>query len=210
MQGTVIGNWLATTFPKELCAITPEQMPANSHWQSDNTRVCDHTCREKMQASIMDDILRGDGKVTAANLPRFDWDCMECPTCKGRTRNSGDGKRIDTGRGYYGLHFSDPNYNPWNAKLEQCDDTFTKEEDIGKTFRQLKEEGKIIDLDLIRTWYKDSSKHSTDRHTQPHIDGACGISCVYKIANAIGITLEKVHGSSKLDVYVIRAYNPKG
>src|SRR5688572_29197131 len=33
MRGTVIGNWLAATFPNELRAIKEKDMPAHQHWE---------------------------------------------------------------------------------------------------------------------------------------------------------------------------------
>ena len=139
----------------------------------------------------------------------FPDDVFTCPKCGGSTRGSGNGKKVDTGRYFYGLRFYDPNYDVLTAKLERCDNTFTKPEDVGKTFRQLQKEGKIVDLDILRGWYKQTSPYATARHTQPIIDGACGESSVLRILNAIGLTLEKIHDSRKLDIYVIREHKTK-
>ncbi len=113
---------------------------------------------------------------------------------------------VNDGRYFYGLCFVDPNYDVLNAKLEHSDGTFTTKEDEGKTFRELKDAGKIVDLDILRTAYKETSKHATKRHTIPHIDGACGVSSVLQILNAIGLSLNKVCDKKNLDVYVIEEY----
>lgn len=213
MRGTVIGNWIAATFPKELCAIRPDKMPKHSHWQSDGTRVCDGACKEAAEKRFMENIISKNedaDKIERETLPRLDRDCFECPACKGPTCDSRDGKTVDDGHFLYGLRFYDPNYNVLNAKLEKCDGTFTKPEDEGKTLGELQKAGKIVDLDIIRGWYKQTAPHSSARHTVPTIDGACGISSVMEILNATGLTLEKVHDSSKLDIYVIREFKPNG
>lgn len=152
MRGTVIGNWIATTFVKELCSLKSSDMPKQSHYN-----------HEKKES-------------------------------------------VDEGRYFYGLKFYDPNYNVLDAKLEKCDGTFTDKNDVGKTFKQLKEEGKIVDLDIYRTWYSRTNHIATKRHTQPTIDGACGESSVMNILHAIGLDLERVHDSKKLDIYIIKEY----
>lgn len=145
MRGTVIGDWIASTFPNELRALKPEDMPQGY---------------------------------------------------------KGDEQQL------YGLRFYDPNYNAANAILEHADGTFTKPEDVGKTLGELHKAGKIVDLEAIRASYKQSSPHATERHTMPTIDGACGESSVMRILNAIGLTLDRVHDGSKLDIYVIREHIP--
>lgn len=208
MRGAVIGNWIAATFRKELCALTPDMMPADSHWENERARVCAGDCKDKWKAAHRAAIL----DHPEGGLPqqvKLKEDCFECPTCKGPTHASRDGKRVDDGHCFYGLRFYDPNYDALNAVLERADDTFTKPEDVGKTFRQLQQEGKLVDLDILHGWYKATSRHATERHTAPTIDGACGESSVLNILNAIGLCLEKVHSSSKLDVYVIREFTPR-
>lgn len=203
MTGTVIGNWLAYTFPNELRKLKEQDMPEHSHWQPERARVCDGKCKEeylnKLSAAI----------EAAAEHPdevKLADDCYECPTCKGNTRPSLDGKTVSTGRYFYGLKFYDPHYDVLDEKLDRCDDTFTKPEDVGKTFRQLKKEGKLVDLDILRRWYNNTSKFAFKRKNIPTIDGACGFSSVLTIANAIGITLRKVSDTKKLDVFVIERY----
>lgn len=195
MRGTVIGNWIAATFPKELRALRSEDMPAQSHWEPERARFCAGVCAALRAITL-------EPKPEQVKLPD---DCFTCPTCGGETHASRDGKRIDDGRYFYGLRFYDPNYDALAGKLERADGTFTKPEDVGKTFRQLKAEGKFVDLDLMRSAYKQTSPHATARHTQPTIDGACGESSVRDILKAIGLELRKVVSSSKLDVYTIEA-----
>lgn len=202
MRGTVIGHWIAATFPNELRAIKPEQMQEDSHWEANQNprRICyDRACIAKRTVEYQDD----DKHF------HFPPETKECPYCHQETvPDNRDGKRVSDGRRLYGLVFSDPKYNPWDAKLERADGTFTDEKDIGKTLGQLKEEGKIVDLDAIRAWYKQTSPHATERHTRPSIDGACGESSVRKILEVIGLTLRKVADTSKLDVYIIEEYKP--
>lgn len=202
MKGTSLGNWAERAFSAELLKLKPAQMPEQSHWQPEYTRFCVGKCRELAEINAAAEAMHDNDDTV--QLPPLPEDCYECPTCKGATRQSRDGKRIDDGRYFYGLRFHDPNYDPLAAKLEHCDDTFTKPEDVGKTFRQLQKEGKIVDLDVLRTWYKASSPHATRRHTVPLIDGACGFSSVETILKAIGFELEYVSGHSRDDTYILR------
>lgn len=204
MRGTVIGNWVAATFPNELLALKPEDMPANSHWQPERARQCAGKCRDEWQEAHTKAII--EEKPEPAELPKLSEDTWECPACGGSTHASRDGKTVDDGRYFYGLRFYDPHFDVLNAKLERADEIFTKAEDVGKTFRELQKEGKIVDLDVLRSWYKQTSPHATERHTVPTIDGACGVSSVMNILNAIGLTLDKVHDSKKLDIYIIREH----
>lgn len=203
MQGTNLGNYIASHYAERLLALDPNKMPPNSHWEPERARECAGACWEKWNEALMgrlSDAVKEPGELPL--LPKLPEDCWECPTCKGKTRASRDGKTIDDGRYFYGLRFVDPKYNPLDAILERCDDTFTKPEDVGKTFRQLQKEGKIVDLDVIRAWYSSTSPHPSKRHCVPTIDGACGMSSVQKIANAIGLTFEHVPVRSKnLTIY---------
>lgn len=81
--------------------------------------------------------------------------------------------------------------------MQRADGTFTKDEDVGKTLRQLKKEGKLVDLDTVRAWYAATSKFPTKRHRVPSIDGACGKSSVETIINTIGLTMQWLPGSDK-------------
>lgn len=206
MKGTSLGSWVARAFTAELLKLKSKDMPEQSHWQPDYQRICDGDCRVDYQDRLIraNSATKNGFPITATPLPKLPEDCYECPTCKGPTRQSQDGSRIDDGRYFYGLRFHDPNYDPLSAKLERCDDTFTTPEDVGKTFRQLQKEGKIVNLDVLRTWYKASSPHATKRHVIPRIDGACGFSSVQTILKAIGYDLEHVSGHSRDDTYILR------
>jgi hypothetical protein len=124
MRGTVLGNWIAATFPKELCALRS------------------------------------------------------------------DGKRIDDGRSFYGLRFYDPNYDPGKAVVgKDCSDrTLVKpdESSEGKTVEQVEAEGVSFGLERLQAFYGATAPHSTERHTRPTIDGACGESSVMEILRASG------------------------
>lgn len=196
MRGTVLGNFLTWAFPDELRAIPLEAMPMQSHWQraENPRRLCTNT-------SCI--IATPDGEVY---LPAG---AETCPRCGAETRiDHHDGQTIQDGRSLYGLRFHDPHYNANLARLERADGTFTEAGDIGKTLGELREAGKLVDLDLIRAHYKASSPVATATHTIPSIDGACGESSVRQIAETIGITWERVHDSKKLDVYLIREHTP--
>lgn len=200
MKGTCLGNFIAHAYADRLLALKPQDMPAQSHWEAERARQCDGDCKKELQDKIVEAI--AFGRPADMDLDKLPEDCFECPKCGGPTRQSREGKRIDDGRYFYGLRFYDPNYDPTTAKLEYSDGTFTKPEDVGKTFKQLQSEGKCVDLDIIRHAHKETSPHGTARHTVPAIDGACGFSSVEQIAKAIGLSLEWVKvRSSKLELY---------
>lgn len=211
MRGTVVGNWIAATFPKELCALKESEMPENSHWQPERARVCDGLCKKTNEDAFLASVI-SEGETKRPELPKLPEDCYECPTCKGPTRQSREGKRIDDGRSFYGLRFFDPNYDPGKAVIGQdCSDRTLTKGDVGskgKTVEEAEAAGNSFGLERLQAAYKATAPHATDRHTIPSIDGACGISCVLKILNAIGLCLRQVHDSSKLDVYTIEEVKP--
>ena len=114
-------------------------------------------------------------------------------------------------RYFYGLTFHDPNYNPGKAVIgRDCNDCTLTKGDIGSKGRTVEEaeaNGNSFGLERLQAVYKASSKTPTRKHTVPRIDGACGESSVLRILNAIGLSLRKVHATSKLDVYVIEKIN---
>lgn len=205
MRGTVIGNWITQIFAEDLKKLKPEQMEKHSCWEYERAMVCRDKCESEYQAKVNDAIMadKTSEEIKAITQVKLPEDCWECPTCKGRTGPSREGKTIDQGRYFYGLRFYDPKYDVLNEKLERCDDLFTKPEDVGKTFRQLKKEGKIVDLDILRKFHSNTSTYAKTRRHLPTIDGACGESSVMRILNAIGLSLHKVHDSKKLDVYEV-------
>lgn len=226
MRGTVLGRFLGLVFAPELVALKPEDMPRQSEWQSDHSRICAGKCSEEAEAAYTRDVLKlpeGKGKDRAAQLvrlhkkhelPRQAWNCCECPTCGGRMRDSHDGKRVDKGRYFYGLRFHDPNYKAGEAVIgTDCSDrTLTKEGETseGKTVEQAEKDGVSFGLERLQAQYRASAPHATERHTVPDIDGACGESCVMDILHAIGLALEHTVSRSKLDVYVIRELDADG
>lgn len=214
MQGTVVGDWLARTFPNELRKLKEKDMPSHSHWQNERARVCDAACKSEFQKLVNDAIVAdktGD-EIEAMSQTKLTDDCYECPTCKGRTRPSNEGKTIDDGHYLYGLTFHDPNYDPGKAVIgKDCSDRTLTKDDVGsegKTVADAEKSGNSFGLERLQAAYKASSKFATKRHTIPSIDGACGISSVMKIANAIGISLNQVTDRKNLDVYVITKFKP--
>lgn len=211
MRGTVLGNWIARTFSAELVKLTPGMMPENSHWQRERARYCAGKCKEVDNKRFMDEVLADipKGKLTPNSLPKLAEDCWECPTCGGKTEASNAGQTINDGRGFYGLSFHDPNFDPGKAVIgKDCNDCTFSGKSGGKTVAEAEAAGDTLGLERYQAFYKASSKTPSRRHTVPLIDGGCGESSVLRILNAIGLCLEKVHDSSKLDVYIVREYKP--
>ncbi len=185
MEGTVIGTFIARAFADRLNALTPADMPEQSHWQrAENPR---RVCREPGHKGR---------RYTRKEI---------CPHCGTETDvDYNDGKRIDDGRYFYGLSFIDPNFDASKAVVDRAP-VFGTEADAGKTVEQLESEGKSLGLERYQQFWKATEKHSTERNTVPHIDGACGKSCVEKIAAAIGLTFEYVPSRSKNQtLYILR------
>lgn len=198
MEGACLGNWLTYAYPDRLRELRPDDMPENSHWEPDHKRICAGKCHDEWHAALIKAISED---TEHPDLPSLPGDCWECPTCGGDTRSSGSGKRVDDGRYFYGLTFHDPNYDPGKAVIgRDCSDRTLTTEDgksNGKTVEQAEADGVSFGLERIQAAYTASSKHATERHTVPSIDGACGKSSVEKIANAIGLTLKYVPTKSK-------------
>jgi hypothetical protein len=200
MRGTVIGSWIARTFAKDLCSLKPEQMPENSHWEPERARICDAECKDEYMTLLNAALV--DGKPEP-EIPKLPDDCWTCPKCGGDTRQSPDGQRIDDGRYFYGLTFHDPNYDPGKAVIGTgCDDR-TLGGAEGETVEQAEAAGKSLGLERYQAFYAASSKTPTARHTVPSIDGACGISSVMQILNALGLDLRQVHRTAKVEVHEI-------
>ena len=204
MKGTCYGDFIAKYYPERLRELTPADMPENSHWQPDHKRRCDGKCYKTWHAELIDAI--ADDKPQP-ELPDLAEDCYECPTCGGETAPSHGGQRIDDGRYFYGLTFHDPNYDPSKAVIGQdCNDrTLSNESQEGKTVAEAEAAGVSFGLERIQAVYSASSKHATERHTIPSIDGACGFECVDKIAKAIGLRLQLVPGrrNRRDDLYIL-------
>ena len=117
---------------------------------------------------------------------------------EGHRRNGQNVKEL------YGLTYHDPNFDPGKAIVEHAP-VFGGEADSGKTVAELEAQNKSLGLERYQAFYKASSNVPTERHTEPLIDGACGMSSVERIANAIGLSLEYVPVRSKrLTVYQMR------
>jgi len=206
MRGTVLGHFIAGVFHKELLRLRPQDMPANSHWQHDHTRICDGDCKKKCDSQYMEAVMND---TATPLLPRLDSNCFECPVCKGPTRDSGDGKQVDDGRYFYGLTYHDPDYDPGKAVIgKDCSDRTFSGKSEGKTVEQAEKDGDTVGLERYQAFYSASSKVPSRRHRAPLIDGACGVSSVMNIANAIGLSFDKVHSDSKTDVYQICKHKP--
>jgi hypothetical protein len=61
---------------------------------------------------------------------------------------------------FYGLTWHDPNYKT-SKKVEESE-----------------QRGESLGLERYQEFYSASSKHRTELHTVPHVDGACGLSTV--------------------------------
>jgi hypothetical protein len=203
MQGTSLGNWIARNYADRLLALTPEQMPEQSHWQPDRTRTCDGICKDEYLNELADAI---ENHKPEPKLATYSEDTWTCPVCNGPTRSSNDGKRINDGRYFYGLTFHNPNYDPGKAIVgTDCQDrTLSNTSEAGKTVEQVEAEGKSVGLERYQAFYSASSKQPTQVHRVPLIDGACGMSSVQAIMKAIGLEMEYVPTRKRNDsIYIL-------
>lgn len=199
MKGTVLGDFIAKHYADRLNALQPEEMSENSHWQPDHKRVCAGECHEKWNAQLIEHISEEKGGEPP-ELPKLAEDCWECPVCGGETEASHDGKRVDDGRYFYGLTFHDPNFDPGTAVIgEGCNDRTLGPGAEGKTVEQAEEDGESLGLERYQAFYSASSKVPTERHHVPLIDGACGMSSVERIMEAIGLKLRYIPTRKKND-----------
>jgi len=194
MKGTVLGDFIAKHYADRLRSLKPEDMPEQSHWKAADkpraiciNRDCQHC---------------GEGVIDSAEH------YAPCPHCGQDTRpDAHDGKRIDDGRYFYGLTFHDPNYDPSKAVIgvDCTDRTLSHDDHEGETVEQAEDAGVSFGLERYQAFYSASSKVPTERHTVPLIDGACGMSSVEKIAQAIGLSLEWLPGrkNRKDDLYLL-------
>lgn len=93
---------------------------------------------------------------------------------------------------FYGLSFHDPNYDPGKAQALS-----------GKTVEEAEKAGETVGLERYQAFYAASSKVPTKRHTVPGIDGACGISSVQKIGEAIGLKFIYKPGGKSDTFYIV-------
>lgn len=198
MRGTALGRYIARAYADRLNALTPDQMPAQSHWE-----------RAREPRMLCDDVdCRIAHKVAKPGTDEFELPALPpgteiCPHCGGETHaDQRDGRTVDDGRYFYGLTFHDPNFDPGKAVIgcETSDRTFGGAE--GETVEQAEAAGKSLGLERYQAFYSASSKVPTPRHTVPGIDGACGFSSVERIMAAIGLKLEWIkQRSRKTDLY---------
>lgn len=197
MEGTALGSWIARAYADRLLALRPEDMPAQSHWQPARNprRICENLAGcEWTNAQITNAHAAGkDANIYLAH------DAYTCPHCGAATRaDARHGKRVDDGRSFYGLTFHDPNYDPGKAVIgEACADRTLDGKAEGKTVADAEAAGESLGLERYQAIYSASSKHATERHTVPSIDGGCGMESVRKIMQAIGLTLEYLPTRSK-------------
>lgn len=83
---------------------------------------------------------------------------------------------------FYGLTWHNPNYK------------------TPATIEQAEKDGRSLGLERYQAFYKASSKVPTDVHTIPSIDGACGMSSVERILEAIGGKIRWIKRGKKTDV----------
>ena len=110
---------------------------------------------------------------------------------------------------FHGLSYHDPHYDPGQALTgTDCADRTLGKGAKSKTVAQAEADGESLGLERYQAFYAASSPTPTKRHTVPLIHGACGLSSVLTILRAIGLSLKKVVGTCKLDVYVIEKAKP--
>lgn len=195
MQGTSLGNWIASAYADRLLRLKSADMPAQSHWSyADKPQwlCCDMECLIDLDNPR--DGLRIESTIPTGTIDRFPDVEPRCPKCGGEMRcDTQDGQRIDDGRSFYGLRFTDPNYNPGKARIgSDCSDRTLSDGAEGKTVEQAEAEGISFGLERLSAAYAQTSPHATRRHRVPSIDGACGMSSVQSIMAAIGLTMEYI------------------
>jgi len=210
MWGTVLGGWASREYADRLRALKPQDMPEQSHWEPAEkpSRYCENErCGQSKREGPVIPAGRVEAWIGGADADT-DRSAQNCPGCGEWTRlTPGEGRRVDDGRAFYGLTFHDPDYDPGRAALKDPTVFGAK---AGETIAEAEARGVSFGLERLREVYRASSKHATERHTVPSIDGACGVSSVERILQAIGITLEQIEHTSKRDVYLVHDARPQG
>jgi len=188
MKGTALGNWIAKAYADRLRKLRLSKFPEQSHWE--RADPVPYICRS------IDCVLKNK------KPPVYPAGTTVCPVCGGDvSQDWRAGKRVNDGRGFYGLSFHDPDFDPGKVKVPHAP-CFGKDEDAGKTVEALEKEGKSLGLERYQAFYSGSAKTPSKRHRIPLIDGGCGFSSVEKIAETIGLRLEYVPVRSKsLTIY---------
>lgn len=95
------------------------------------------------------------------------------------------------GKGFYGLTYNDPDFDPGKVLIGDTDiDT-------------LEAKGISLGLDRIQAEAQAASDVPTPSHRVPSIDGACGMSSVDAIAEAIGLSIARCRGGRPDDDVVL-------
>lgn len=198
MKGTSLGHWIAKHYADRLRALPVEKFPENSHWVSDDTAYVCWDCIRKSWGNSPD---RYRVKTSKWDDPR-----PNCPGCgEFMSHDSHAGHRENTGRGFYGLSFHDPDYDPGRAVVgKDCSDRTLGKGSEGKTVEEAEKAGESLGLERYQAFYTASAKTPSKTHRIPLIDGACGFSSVERIMEAIGLSLEYVATrSKKTSVYIL-------
>lgn len=97
-------------------------------------------------------------------------------------------------RQLYGLVYVDPDYDPGKAVIgTDCTNrTMGAKDEV--TVAEAEEAGQSFGLERYQAAYAATSPYPTEHHTEPSINGACGIVSVRKIARAIGLDWTRVSG----------------
>lgn len=196
MKGTSLGLFIAREYKDRLLKLKEADMPENTRWVPDENprRLC-YSTKCRVEAVITE----GDPYLAA--------DVLVCPKCGGETyKDQHAGKRVVTGHSFYGLSYIDPNYDPGKEKVKHAP-VFGTDADAGKTVEELEKEGKSLGLERYQAFWGATAKHPTRHHRIPHIDGACGISCVQDIMKAIKLGMQNVATRRNgPDLYILHDY----
>lgn len=196
MRGTVVGDWMTAVLGKALLRLGEWEMPEHTEWEGERARVCTGECWETYQRVALTRVQEQADGVAGVGMPamaKLAEDCFECPVCKGGTRQSWDGKRVNKGRYFYGLAFHDPNYKAGRAIVgKDCSDRTFGGGAVGQTVEEAEAAGKLFGLERYQAFYSASSKFPTRRHRVPSFDGACGFGEVVKVLAALGLALKRL------------------
>lgn len=99
-----------------------------------------------------------------------------------------NGKEIQE---YYGLSFHNPNYDPGKAIID------------GQTVAEREKTGKSIGLERYQAFHKASSKIPTEKHTVPILNGACGMSSMEHVLEALGYELRYIEENGNQSIYIL-------
>jgi hypothetical protein len=81
---------------------------------------------------------------------------------------------------HYGLTFSDPDFDAGKVIIDN--ETISARERVGKS----------LGLERYQAFHRATSKLPTEKYTVPLLDGACGMSSMERVLNAMGYRLKWV------------------